>query len=90
MPRPALCRANRSSASLPGCARAATRYPEAAALNDLAETVLVAGAVTLIGNRLLDGEAERLAGLEDELVELALAPCLGVEGAGELARSSPL
>jgi AcrR family transcriptional regulator len=63
------------------------RCPEAAALNDLAETVLVGGIVALIGNRLLDGEAERLSDLEGELVELALAPCLGVEAAGELARS---
>jgi len=51
-------------------------YPAAAGLNPLTERVMVAGAVALLGDRLLAGEFERLAALERELGERALAPYL--------------
>jgi AcrR family transcriptional regulator len=58
------------------------RYPAAVDLARHTEWVLLAGLIALV--------AERLPELEPELVELALAPCLGVEKARELARSSAL
>jgi hypothetical protein len=60
-------------------------YPRAAGLNRYAEQVLVAGPVSLVGNRLLAGRADRLPALEPELVELVLAPYLGAERARGLA-----
>ncbi len=61
-------------------------YPAAAGLNRSTETVIVAGLVSLIGNRLLAGQAERLPDCESELVGLALAPFVGAERARGLAR----
>jgi len=57
-----------------------------AAPNRFAEWVLVAGLVSLVGDRLLAGRPHELPALEPELVELALAPCLGAEPARRLAR----
>ncbi len=81
---PAAARAEQADSidRLAGALREGRRfYPGAAGLNRFAEPVIVAGIASLIGNRLLDGEAERLPDLEDELVELALAPYLGAEPA---------
>jgi AcrR family transcriptional regulator len=63
------------------------QYPAAAGLNPATEYVIVAGVVSLIGNRLLTGQAERLPDCESELVELALAPYLGAGKARPPARS---
>ena len=63
------------------------RYPEPAALNQANERVVVAGLLTLIGNRLLAGEAELLPGCEAELTEIVLAPYLGRAQAHRIAVS---
>ena len=60
-------------------------YPRAAGLNHYGEQILVAGAVSLVGNRLLAARADMLPALEPELVELVLAPYLGAERARGLA-----
>ncbi len=62
-------------------------YPAAAQLHRLTEAVVVAGAVSLIGDRIRAGEAELLPSREPELVELALAPFLGAAEARRFARA---
>lgn len=59
--------------------------PAATEPNRFAERVLIAGCVSLIGDRLLAGEP--LAPHEPELVELLLAPRLGLAEAGRSARA---
>jgi AcrR family transcriptional regulator len=61
-------------------------YPKAARFNRFAERVLVAGSVSLIGERLRDGGAERLPELEPGLAEVVLAPYVGLAEARRLAR----
>jgi AcrR family transcriptional regulator len=55
----------------------------AAALPELTEAVMVAGAVSLVTAALLAEEQERLPRFESELVEVLLLPYAGSGGAGE-------
>jgi AcrR family transcriptional regulator len=64
------------------------QWPAAASLPDLTERVLVGAATAVIGTRLMAGQADRLAVLEPQLVQLVLMPYLGNEAARRVAESS--
>lgn len=53
------------------------REPAVAALNRASEALVLAGVLTLVGNRLAAGELAALPGLEDDLTELVLASSRG-------------
>lgn len=66
--------------------RAGRQYhPDAAALPELTEPVLVGGIASLIGTLLLSEEHGGLLELESGLVEVLLTPYLGREGARKVA-----
>lgn len=62
--------------------------PRGAELPDLTEKALVGAISAIVAGRLMSGEAERLPGLEDELVQLVLTPYVGSEEAARIARAS--
>lgn len=59
--------------------------PRAAALPELTERALIGAACSVIGARLLSGQADRLPAVEPQLVQLMLMPYVGVERAREIA-----
>jgi len=61
----------------------------AAALPELTERALVGATTSVIGMRLLSGQADQLADLEPQLVQLILMPYVGVEEARRLAEATP-
>jgi AcrR family transcriptional regulator len=66
---------------------------ERAAERDLPEGIeeaLVGGIVTLLGRRILSGEAEHLDRFSPAVIEFALAPYLGPEGARQVAAKHSL
>jgi AcrR family transcriptional regulator len=62
--------------------------PRAGLLPDLTERALIGAAISVIGSRLLSGQADRLPNLESQLVQLVLMPYVGVEEAARVAASS--
>jgi AcrR family transcriptional regulator len=56
-------------------------YPVAVDLPDAMERTLVAGVVMIVSTHLLSEEAERLADLEAEAVEMVLTPYIGLDRA---------
>ena len=60
--------------------------PQAAQLPELTERALIGATTSLIGARLMRGEADCLAALEPQLVELILTPYVGAEEAARVAR----
>ena len=60
-------------------------YPNATALPDITEQVLIGGIACLIGAALLDEDYERVAALEPELVEFLLTPYVGIDEAKRIA-----
>jgi len=65
------------------------QWPRAAALPELTERALIGAATSVIGAKLTAGEADRLASIEPELVQLILMPYLGSEGAHRMAAATP-
>jgi AcrR family transcriptional regulator len=63
------------------------RCPEAASLPELTERALIGAVSSVIGNRLLSGQADRLPALEPQLVQLMLMPYLGVNEARRVAEA---
>jgi AcrR family transcriptional regulator len=61
--------------------------PTSVRLNASTEQTVIAGAIGLIGERLLAEPPDRLRACEPELVELALAPYLGRDEARQIALS---
>jgi hypothetical protein len=61
----------------------------AAQLPQLTERALVGAATSVIGAKLMAGQADRLVDLEPELVQLILMPYLGSEEAYEVAEATP-
>jgi AcrR family transcriptional regulator len=61
------------------------RCPQAASMPELTERALVGAAMSVIGARLMSGEADRLAELEPQLVQLVLMPYVGNEEARKVA-----
>jgi AcrR family transcriptional regulator len=59
--------------------------PQAASLPELTERALIGAASSVIGTRLLSGQADRLPALEPQLVQLMLMPYLGVAEARRVA-----
>jgi TetR/AcrR family transcriptional regulator len=64
------------------------RCPEAATLPELTERALIGAATSIIGSRLLSGEADRLPALEPQLVQLMLMPYVGSEEARRVAEAT--
>lgn len=54
-------------------------------LPDLTESVLVGAITSLVGEKLMSGDADGLRRLEPELVELALTPYVGLQRARQMA-----
>lgn len=61
--------------------------PEAMTLPELTERALIGAATSLIGNRLLSGQADYLPGLESQLIQLMLMPYVGVAEARRVAEA---
>lgn len=61
--------------------------PQAMTLPELTERALIGAAVSLIGNRLMSGQADRLPELEPQLVQLMLMPYLGISEARRVAEA---
>jgi AcrR family transcriptional regulator len=59
--------------------------PEAGSLPELTERALLGAAASVVGSRLISGQADRLAALEPQLVQLMLMPYLGVTEARRIA-----
>lgn len=71
-----------SNEHLVGMLRAGREHcPQAAMLPELTERAMIGAATTIVGNRLMRGQADRLPALEPELVQLILIPYLGREEA---------
>jgi AcrR family transcriptional regulator len=64
------------------------QWPRAASLPELTERALIGAVTSVIGARLMSGQADRLLDLEPQLVQLVLMPYLGNEGARQVAESS--
>jgi len=62
--------------------------PGSASLPELTERAQIGAAASVIGNKLLSGQADRLPALKPELVQLILTPYLGIEEAARVAASS--
>jgi AcrR family transcriptional regulator len=62
--------------------------PGAASLPELTERAQIGATASVIGHRLLSGQADRLPALKPELVQLILIPYLGLEEAARAAASS--
>ena len=63
--------------------------PRAATLPELTERALVGATTSIIGMRLLSGQAGQLPDLEPQLVQLLLMPYVGVEKARGVADATP-
>lgn len=63
--------------------------PLAAALPELTERALVGAATSVVGTRLIYGQADQLRDLEPQLVQLLLMPYVGIEEAREVAYGGP-
>jgi AcrR family transcriptional regulator len=61
--------------------------PYAEMLPELTERALVGAIVSVIADRLISGQADRLSELKPQLVQLALMPYVGIEEARRLATS---
>jgi AcrR family transcriptional regulator len=61
--------------------------PGADSLPELTERALIGAASSVIGNRLLSGQADRLPALEPQLVQLMLMPYLGISEARRVAEA---
>lgn len=68
--------------------RGREEWPGAASLPELTERALVGAISSVLGARLLAGQASQLAELRPQLVEFALMPYVGVERARELAEAA--
>jgi AcrR family transcriptional regulator len=64
------------------------RCPQAATLPELTERALIGATTSIIGARLLAGQADRLPALEPQLVQLVLMPYIGIEEARRVAEAS--
>ena len=62
--------------------------PGSATLPELTERAQIGAAASVIGHKLLSGQADRLQALRPELVQLILTPYLGIEEAARVAASS--
>lgn len=62
--------------------------PHAGMLPELTERALIGATTSIIGARLLSGQADRLPELEPQLVQLILMPYLGVEEARRAAEAA--
>ena len=63
--------------------------PRAATLPELTERALVGATTSIIGMRLLCGQADQLPDLEPQLVQLLLMPYVGVDEARRVAEAAP-
>jgi AcrR family transcriptional regulator len=61
--------------------------PQAAALPELTERALIGATASVIGTRLLSGQADQLRDLEPQLVQLLLMPYVGTEEARRIAEA---
>lgn len=61
--------------------------PQAGSLPELTERALIGAASSVIGNRLLSGQADRLPALKAPLVQLMLMPYLGAREARRVAEA---
>ncbi len=61
--------------------------PRAACLPELTERVLIGATASVIGARLLSGQADQLRDLEPQLVQLMLMPYFGIEEARRIAEA---
>ena len=61
--------------------------PQAGSLPELTERALLGAAASVVGSRLLSGQADRLPALEPQLLQLMLMPYLGVTEARRVAQS---
>lgn len=62
--------------------------PGAATLPELTERALIGAASSVIGSRLLSGQADRLPALESQLVQLMLMPYLGITEARRVSEDT--
>ena len=60
--------------------------PQAAQLPELTERALIGATTSVIGARLMAGQAHQLAALEPQLVQLVLMPYIGAQEAARIAR----
>lgn len=82
-------RAIASGDHLAGLLRAGREHcPDAASLPELTERALVGAAMSVIGARLMTGQADRLPELAPQLVHLILMPYLGPDGARQAAAAT--
>jgi AcrR family transcriptional regulator len=67
---------------LAGMLRAGREHcPHVASLPELTEPAMIGAATSIIGNRVMQGQLDRLPELEPQLVQLILIPYLGLDGA---------
>ncbi|HWM63516.1 MAG TPA: TetR/AcrR family transcriptional regulator [Solirubrobacterales bacterium] len=59
--------------------------PQAASLPELTERAMIGAATSIVGSRIMIGQADRLPALEPQLVQLILIPYVGVEEAERIA-----
>jgi AcrR family transcriptional regulator len=62
--------------------------PSAATLPELTERALIGATTSVVGGRLLCGQADQLADLEPQLVQLLLMPYVGIEEARRVAEAT--
>lgn len=75
-----------SNEHLIGLLRAGREHsPHAGSLPELTERALIGAATSIVGNRLIQGQADRLRAVEPELVQLMLIPYVGGGQARRLA-----
>ncbi len=63
--------------------------PEASSQPDTTERAVIGAAMSVVGARLLNEEADRLPGIQSELVQLVLTPYLGHSEARRAALATP-
>lgn len=64
------------------------QWPQAASMPELTERALIGAATSVIGTRLVSGQADSLSELEPQLVQLMLMPYLGAEEARRTAEAA--
>jgi AcrR family transcriptional regulator len=62
--------------------------PRASGLPELTERALIGAITSIVGSRLISGQADQLRDLEPQLVQLMLMPYVGIERARQLAEGS--
>lgn len=64
------------------------RFPDARDLPELTERALVGAVTSIVGNRLIQGQADLIPMIENELVELMLVPYIGMAEARRVASAA--